>query len=284
MTGGTGACSDADGFDARDVVDLANLRNNPLEIVELRASVLIREYALSVDSGGAGKYRGGCGCILELEVLVPDCVMIARGQERHRFRPWGLMAGGCGGKAAAFMATAGSTELVDIGKVNSLRLSAGDIVRIVTSGGGGYGDPFEREPQRVLADVLDGLVSLEAAKRDYGVVISQGAIDFEGTAALRAASGPEASETVGLFTLGPERIAYEKVWTPDLFGAFNRIIFNLPIPMRGEVRQKLWTTIEDNARQGLPADVGALEAAWAILAPRFDGKATGATRVLRAAA
>ena len=222
--------------------------------------------------------------ILELEVLVPDCVMIARGQERHRFRPWGLMGGGCGGKAAAFMASAGSTELVDIGKVDSLRLSAGDIVRIVTSGGGGYGDPFEREPQRVLADVLDGLVSLDAAKRDYGVVISQGAVDFEATAALRAARSLAAVDTVGLFTLGPERIAYEKVWTPELFSAFNRIIFNLPIPMRGEVRQKLWTAIEDNAKQGLPADVAALEAAWATLAPRFDGKATGGARVLRAAA
>lgn len=85
MTGGTGACSEADGFDARDVVDLANLRNNPLEIVESRASVLIREYALATDSGGVGRFRGGCGCILELEVLVPDCVLIARGQERHRF-------------------------------------------------------------------------------------------------------------------------------------------------------------------------------------------------------
>jgi N-methylhydantoinase B len=284
MTGGTGACSEADGFDARDVVDLANLRNNPLEIVESRASVLIREYALSVDSGGPGKYRGGCGCILELEVLVPDCVMIARGQERHRFRPWGLMGGSCGGKAAAFMAGAGSTELVDIGKVDSLRLSAGDIVRIVTSGGGGYGDPFEREAERVLADVLDGLVSLDAAEADYGVVIRQGALNLEATAALRAARRQAAGDPPGLFTLGPERIAYEKVWTPELSSAFNGIIFSLPIPMRGEVRQKLWTAIEDNAKQGLPADVGTLEAAWAALAPRFDGKATGATRVLRAAA
>ena len=210
--------------------------------------------------------------------------MIARGQERHRFRPWGLMGGSCGGKAAAFMAGAGSSQLVDIGKVDLLRLSAGDIVRIVTSGGGGYGDPLEREPQRVLADVLDGLVSVEAAERDYGVVIRQGELSLEATATLRAARRQAAGEPHGLFNLGPERIAYEKVWTPELYSAFNRIIFSLPIPMRGEVRQKLWTFIEDNAKQGLPADVGSLETAWAALAPRFDGKATGATRLLRAAA
>ncbi|MGA7455583.1 MAG: hydantoinase B/oxoprolinase family protein [Rhodoplanes sp.] len=284
MTGGTGACSEADGFDARDVVDLANLRNNPLEIVESRASVLIRVYALATDSGGAGKFRGGCGCILELEVLVPDCVMIARGQERHRFRPWGLMGGNCGAKATAFMAAAGTTELKEIGKVDTLRLSAGDIVRIVTSGGGGYGDPFEREPQRVLNDVLDGLVSVAAAERDYGVIIRDGAIDLDATAARRAAGRAAKGEAVGLFTFGPERLAYEKVWTEELAGAFNALLFRLPIPMRGELRQKLWAAIEDNARQGLPTDVATLEEAWAALAPRFAGKASGPARALQSAA
>lgn len=284
LTGGTGACSEADGFDARDVVDLANLRNNPLEIVESRASVLIREYLLAADSGGAGKFRGGLGCILELEVLVPDCVMILRGQERHRFRPWGLMGGFCGGKAAAFLARSGADKLVDIGKVDSLQLSAGDIVRIVTSGGGGYGDPLERSPQRVLADVEDGLVSMAMAERDYGVVIRHRVLDSEATATLRAARRRTAIERPSLFTLGPERLAYEAVWTPELYGAFTSIIYSLPIPMRGEARQKLWTAIDDNAQRGLPTGVGALEEAWAVLAPRFDGGATGGGRLLRAVA
>jgi N-methylhydantoinase B len=284
LTGGTGACSEADGFDARDVVDLANLRNNPLEIVESRASVLIREYRLAADSGGAGKFRGGLGCIFELEVLVPDCVMILRGQERHRFRPWGLMGGECGGKAAAFLARAGTDQLVNIGKVDSLQLSAGDIVRIVTSGGGGYGDPLDRDPQRVFADVENGLVSVAGAERDYGVVIRQRTLDVDATISVRAARRQAAAGPRGPFTFDSERLAYEAVWTTDLYDALTGIIYSLPVPMRGEVRQKLWTAIEDNARYGRPTDVGALKAAWAMLAPRFQGKAAAGVRVLSAAA
>jgi len=261
MTGGTGGCSEADGLDARDVVDISNLRNNPIEIVETSASVLIREYQLVADSGGAGKFRGGCGVALEFEVLVPDCTLIARGQERHRFRPWGLHGGNCGGKAAAFLARADSDELVDIGRVDTLHLSAGDVVRIVTSGGAGWGDPFERAPEPVLADVLNGLVSRESAERDYGVGIRGNKIDTEATAALRA-EGRRPARSNKLFTLGAEREAYEAVWTPAVWEAFIRIIYGLPVAMRAEVRQKLWTAIEERAQQGQTVDVVALAATW----------------------
>jgi N-methylhydantoinase B len=263
MTGGTGACAKADGFDCRDVVDISNLRNNPLEIVEVRAAVLIRDYKLVPDSGGPGQFRGGCGTMLELEVLSADCLLIARGQERHRFRPWGLRGGYCGGKAAAYLTRAGTDTPVDIGRVDTLHLTAGDIVRIVTSGGGGYGDPLDRDPQRVLADVRDGVVSLVAAERDYGVVIAQGILDVKATAALRAERRRDAgAKPAGLFTLGPEREAYDAIWTPPLCAAFIGIIYALPIPMRSEARQKLWTFVAQQTERGLPTDAAALEAAW----------------------
>src|SRR3990172_2748828 len=87
LSGGTGGGSRADGLHARDVVDLANLRNSPLETVESKSSTRVFVYGLRPDSAGAGKFRGGCGVVFEVEVLAPDCVIIARGMERLRFQP-----------------------------------------------------------------------------------------------------------------------------------------------------------------------------------------------------
>lgn len=267
LVGGTGAHAEGDGVHSRDVVDLANMRNNPIEIVEASAAVRVRAYGLVPDSAGPGRFRGGCGSQLEFEVLTPDASLTPRGMERHRFRPWGLLGGGCAANGSCYVKRNGtdSFELVK-DKIDSIQLSVGDIIRIIFAGGGGYGDPLEREPERVLQDVLDGFVSEAGAARDYGVVIRSQSIDTTATTALRDTRRRDA-KPVTLFTLGAEREAYEQVWTESVWNEFIGIIFSLPFAFRSEIRLKLWQAMERRARERQPLGVEALRDEWARLRP-----------------
>ena len=246
MVGGTGASSAGDGLNARDVVDIANLRNSPLEIVEQAASVLVTTYGLRPDSGGPGLNRGGLGAVLEFEVLGPTGLVTARGQERHRFLPWGLAGGGCPAGARVLIRRAGEAEFSDLWKIDALEVSAGDTLRILTPGGGGYGCPFEREPERVLEDVLDGFVTREGAGRDYGVVLAGEAVDRAATACLRA-NRPAAA---GLFTFGKEREAYEAGWSQPVWDRFSALLFALPPMLRSDARRRLWEDLDRRRADG----------------------------------
>lgn len=261
MVGGTGAHAGGDGLNARDVVDIANLRNSPLEVVERTAGVRVTAYALRRDSGGVGRFRGGLGLVFEFEVLASDGLVTARGQERHRFRPWGLNGGRCGEKASAFLRRAGEDDFEPVAKIDSLRVGEGDVVRILTPGGGGYGSPFEREPSAVLQDVLDGLVSTRAAREAYGVVVVEGEVDEEATHRLRAGRPPD--ERVSGFDLGDERVAYEAVWTEEAWAALSHRIFSLPVALRSAARSRLWHAAQEVAeRSGRPLDADTIEACW----------------------
>ena len=205
MVGGTGATADSDGVNARDVVDLSNLRNNPAEIVESIAAVKILRYGLLEDSAGAGKYRGGCGKVLEFEILSPNCLTTARGMERHRFAPWGLMGGFCGAKGKVLLRPAGADEFEDIGKIDSLKLSAGDVLRVDTPGGAGYGNSLERDIDRIEKDLAGGVISAVAAEQDYGIVLNGGKIDRKATEERRAKLAADRSDEIPLYRLGPDR-------------------------------------------------------------------------------
>jgi N-methylhydantoinase B len=261
LSGGTGACSQCDGLHARDVVDLANLRNSPLETVESKSSTRVNVYALRPDSGGAGKFRGGCGVVFEFEVLAPDCVIIARGMERLRFQPWGLLGGACGANGLIEVKRAGAGDFERVHKADALRASVGDVIRLSTAGGGGYGDPLERDPQKVLDDVLNGFVTSAAAERDYGVVVKNGRLHAEATASLRKSRSRQCA-AVQLYTLGAARERYEQVWTQNVSRAMTDILFALPQPMRYEVRSRLWRAMETRRAEGSSCDIEALRALW----------------------
>lgn len=279
LSGGTGGTSRCDGLHARDVVDIANLRNNPLEMLEARASARVLRYGLAPDSGGPGRFRGGCGTVLEFEVLAPDCSIIARGMERQRFQSWGLLGGGCGGKGSIEVRRAGAAAYETPERQDVLRVSMGDCVRIVTAGGGGYGDPFRREPQRIFDDVMNGFVSLAGAERDYGVVIRNGGLDLPATARRRAERVRDAKPA--LYTLGWAREDYERVWTPQLWQRFMDCIFALPPAMRYECRLKVWRGMEERRARGEAADAAALDAMLAEATRRLTRTpATGAARAV----
>ena len=158
-----------------------------------------------------------------------------------------------------------ATASVDIGRMDTLPLTVGDIVRIVTSGGGGYGDPLDaRSATGARSTCWTAWSAWPRPSSDYGVVIARDTRPKATAASARRT--PCRRQPAGLFTLGAEREAYDAIWTPPLCAAFIRIIYALPIPMRSEARQKLWTVVEDRAQRGLPTDAATLETAWGVMA------------------
>ena len=183
---GYGARSFADGNDA---VYFVAQENYPVEFTELDYPVRFRRYGMVCDSGGPGCYRGGCGILREYEILADEAVFGIR-IDGVKNPPWGI-AGGMSGQPGRVIVNPGTPEervLAPLSDGN--RLCKGDIVRIETGGGGGHGHPFDRKAENVLEDVLGGLVSAKAARRDYGVVIDGRRIDRAATAAARAQRFP----------------------------------------------------------------------------------------------
>ena len=174
---GYGARPFADGTDA---VYFVAQENYPVEFMELTYPVRLRAYGINRDSGGPGRWRGGCGVVREFEVLA-DTAMLAVRIDSVVNPPWGVAGGLNGGSGRA---TINGVPIAALSDGNMLK--KGDVFRIETGGGGGWGHPFDRPAEDVLADVAGGFVSPDAAARDYGVVIRDGAIDADATAAGRA--------------------------------------------------------------------------------------------------
>jgi len=177
--GGWGALNDADGQNATFCINDGDTHNTPVEAGEGKGPLFIAYRRLRQDSGGPGKFRGGLGVAQEVRLLSPGSVLSA--MERTLCAPWGLH----GGKNAlanrfSIVRKDGSIERLATGKtIGHVTLDAGDGFLVEVGGGGGVGNPLERDPKRVLADVGSGYVSLEAARRDYGVVIYPSGRRFE---------------------------------------------------------------------------------------------------------
>ncbi|WP_223880922.1 hydantoinase B/oxoprolinase family protein [Roseococcus microcysteis] len=183
---GYGARPFADGTDA---VYFVAQENYPAEFMEHSYPVRLHRYALHMDSGGAGRFRGGCGVVREYEILAEQAVLAIR-LDTVKNPPWGVAGGMSGGAGAAVVnpGTPGERHLPSLSDGTVLR--RGDILRLSTGGGGGWGHPHDRPAEAVLADVRGGFVSAEAARRDYGVAIADGALDEAATARLRAQRPP----------------------------------------------------------------------------------------------
>lgn len=188
--GGWGAKSDQDGMSATVCINDGDTHNSPVEAAEAKAPIICIQRSLRTDSGGAGQFRGGLGVAQQVELRVP--AMYQAQVERTQCPPWGLNGGLDGSPNRVGITRQGSkVERFPTGKVAPTRLEAGDGYITETGGGGGFGSPLERDPQRVLADVRSGYVSLEAARRHYGIVIQQDgrhfSVDLAATSRLRSA-------------------------------------------------------------------------------------------------
>ncbi|HEY7205283.1 MAG TPA: hydantoinase B/oxoprolinase family protein, partial [Methylomirabilota bacterium] len=180
---GYGARPFADGLDA---IYYVAQKNYPAEFMEMVFPLRLRRYALHQDSGGPGRFRGGTGVVREIELTAEEAIVAIR-QDNILFPPAGVNGGQAGrpGRCVVNPGRPDERVLAPMSDGNVLR--RGDVLRLSTSGGGGWGHPFDRPIDRVHHDVLGGVVSIGGAREDYGVVIdASGAIDAAATAALRA--------------------------------------------------------------------------------------------------
>ena len=180
-----GASSRSDGL--YDYIFPANGANTPIEILESDTPLIVEGRELLTDSGGPGRMKGGQG--RRVVFRVPDDeyapqrpVNLGIQSGRYRYPPEGLF-GGQDGVKAQFLVNGKPGNPYGL-----TQLKPGDVVLMDAAGGGGYGDPLEREPESVEADVVDGYVSVEGARRHYGVVIAPKTlnVDMAATEKLRA--------------------------------------------------------------------------------------------------
>jgi N-methylhydantoinase B len=165
---GYGARTTADGNDA---VYLVAQENFPSEFLETVFPVRVRRYAINPDTGGPGRWRGGCGLIREVEVLAKEA-MISMRIDSVENPPWGVAGGHAAGTGRCVINPGRPDERVLRPLSDGNMVKRGDIVRIETGGGGGWGHPFDREADAVLRDVRGGFVSRESAETNYGVVLT----------------------------------------------------------------------------------------------------------------
>lgn len=186
---GSGARPFADGTDTVDLVP--DSKNLPSEFIEQRFPVIVHRVGMFPDSGGPGAFRGGLGYLKDVEILVDGHFLTV--SYRTIFSCFGVNGGMAGRAGGALINPGTADERLIHFKREAVPVKAGDIVRILTPGGGGWGDPLARIPERVRLDVQRGLVSVASARADYGVVLKEVAdparryeVDAAATAALRA--------------------------------------------------------------------------------------------------
>lgn len=167
--GGWGGRPWEDGESASVSVCQGDVRNASIENIELKCPVVMESRGLREDSGGAGKYRGGLGIATSVRNLVEGRWNL-RGNGREQLPPWGLWGGKSGAVSGHMVKLPTEKEFKYVDRDLYL-VPAGTVAVIMTAGGGGWGNPFERDPERVKNDVIEGFVSVEAAKQEYGVVL-----------------------------------------------------------------------------------------------------------------
>lgn len=238
VQGGSGGGPLMDGVSGADR-PVAFLRNVPAEVLETEAPVRVAGFGLMPDSEGPGKFRGGFGIRFDLQVTDPTAVVVLRGQDRHVFNPWGAHGGHAGGNAACLANFEG--HCASLGKVSMYRPKVGETLTIVGAGGGGFGVPLQRDPERVLIDYRNGLVSKERARDVYGVVILDGDVDRGATAALREelACG-EAPATQ--FDVGRARSEWEERHRAVL-PRIEQWVWALPQALRTQAKEYIFTQL-----------------------------------------
>jgi len=257
LAGGGGATDRNDGANGRDR-SLANILNTPTESGEQDVLVQIVEYRLRPDSAGAGKFRGGAGIIYSIKAMQDGTHILGRGLERFVFRPWGLN-GGLAGLAARVVLNLGRPDEREIGKIDVVKLRKDDVLTIMTPGGGGYGDPYERDLDEVGRDLRFGIVTREGAERDYGVICSDDGvtIDLDATRAARR-QRPHADRLIGF---DPVRRRWEEVFDDGVMNRLVAILLRAPRALMTQLRRQFFEEVVP----GISTDGAA-----GLLDPDFD--------------
>ncbi|HVY34898.1 MAG TPA: hydantoinase B/oxoprolinase family protein, partial [Caulobacteraceae bacterium] len=204
-----------------------NFTNVPNEFLERYFPLRIERYETVADSGGAGLHRGGNGIIMSYRFLEPG--LIAIHDDRWFTYPWGVNGGAPGARARKILERADGSQTVVSNKCEDLPVEAGDMLHFITWGGGGWGDPLERDPALVGLEVLQGLVTPKGAL-SYGVVVNDdGVVNEAATASLRRDIRGNRPSVTPLFNYGP---------MIDDLRAGSQLETGLPAP-----KQPLWATV-----------------------------------------
>ena len=262
--GGLGARPNKDGNSA--VINyMGNCSNQPAEVWEAMYPFHVNRWELTPDSAGAGRWRGGFGYVVEYEAIGHD-TLLSVFTERVKIPPFGLNEGLAASPGRYELRRDGEIRYIDT-KLSRLDLPQGASISVYTPGGGGYGHPYEREPERVLEDVKDGLISRQQALAAYGVVIKDtDQLDLKATAEHR--------NTVRLY----EEVQVEKIIDSEEYGPDRTIgvspelakqlgltegqlveVTNGSIPLRGWVQVNSDLATQDVAIPALFATVLGLE-------------------------
>ena len=184
--GGYGGNADHDGL-SNGCSTIGISKSPPIEIMEQNYPILYRHYALREGSGGAGKHRGGLGLAYEIELLRGDA-RASFVMDHGRYGPQGALGGADGAVNTVTVWRDGEAHVPKhLSKEQDVPMRAGDRVSVETPGGGGYGDPLERQPELVREDVRLGYYTAGEAAEKFGVAVADGQIDQTGTARLRNA-------------------------------------------------------------------------------------------------
>ncbi len=268
--GGAGGGPAEDGAEGCGA-NLAFLKNTPVEVNEAELPVRIRRYGLVADSGGAGFYRGGTAMLMEFELFAPGSMVTARNRDRCIVTAWGLR-GGQPGQASRFLKNPGSAAVQDLGNNDIVMCDPGDVILVEGPGGGGYGDPYARPVEAVLADVRRGFVSAAKAELEYGVAVLDGGAAADEAATRKLRAGRAVAPTVH-FTHGPGRVAFERVWTDARYAQLTYILSRVPVSWRFFVKHKLFAALaghpagEGGGAAEVRAQYSALAEAFAELPP-----------------
>lgn len=181
--GGWGGTSRCDGLDATFGL-MANCFDNPIEAIEMRYPLRVERYELIPESGGDGTYRGGMGLRKEIRYLEGSGYFTNR-SDAQKFPAKGVLGGEPGRPSRHRLVRADGTTEELPSKATNLSIAAGDLMILESAGGGGYGPPCRRAPERVLDDLLDEKIGLETAESVYGVVITQTGMEIDTAATAR---------------------------------------------------------------------------------------------------
>jgi len=150
-----------------------------VEVCETRYGVLVDQFALSICEGGAGRYRGGRGLIRDYRITADEATVTGT-FGRFTYLPWGFNGGRQGSPNYMQMIHAdGSTQV--FGKTAQYPLKRGEVARLVTGTGGGYGDPYRRPEEEIMRDLRDGYLTPEIAEKEYGLIVDQSTAQVHGT-------------------------------------------------------------------------------------------------------
>jgi N-methylhydantoinase B len=169
QAGGWGAGRSKDGESGLMCVGDGETYLIPIEVAETRYGIVVDRFELDTTDAGAGRRRGGRGCIRDYRAAVDEVTLTAT-FGRHKYVPWGVDGGHAGSRNEVRIFRDDGSEHV-LGKCARLPLKRGEVARLVTGTGGGWGSPFDRAVEAVLEDVRDGYVTVKQAERDYGVVV-----------------------------------------------------------------------------------------------------------------